>query len=74
MLATLDHSKSPLIYVSGTLAPYLYTEDVDNLLISNVAHKKAYEALSKKLFIKARLDSVSQDVILKSLVPVIGLN
>jgi len=73
-LATLDRSKLPLIYVSGTLASYLYTEDVDNLLISKAADKKAYEALSKKLFIKARLVSVSQEVILKSLIPVIVLN
>lgn len=52
-LAKLDNAKVTLVYVSDPLAPYIYTESVNNLMISEAAHKKACIEFSKKLFNKA---------------------
>jgi nucleotide-binding universal stress UspA family protein len=40
-LAKIDNADIVLVYVSDPLAPYVYTESVNNLLISEAAHKKA---------------------------------
>ncbi|MBU3551343.1 universal stress protein [Polynucleobacter sp. MWH-Berg-3C6] len=54
-LAKLDNARITLVYVSDPLAPYIYTESVNNLMISEAAHKKACEAFAKKLFLKAKV-------------------
>ena len=53
-LAKLDNSEIVLAYVSDPLAPYIYTESVNGLLISEAAHKKACAEFAKKLFSKAK--------------------
>lgn len=53
-LAKIDGADIILAYVSDPLAPYIYTESVNSLLISEKTHKKACEQFSKKLFAKAK--------------------
>ena len=53
-LAKIDNAEVVLVYVSDPLAPYIYTESVNNLLISEAAHKKACAEFAKKLFTKAQ--------------------
>ncbi len=53
-LAKIDNAEVVLVYVSDPLAPYIYTESVHNLLISEAAHKKACAEFAKKLFTKAQ--------------------
>ena len=53
-LAKIDSSSIVLAFVSDPLAPYIYTESVNGLLISEAAHQKACEQFAKKLFTKAK--------------------
>lgn len=53
-LAKLDNAKVVLVYVSDPLAPFAYTESVNSLLVSEMAHKKACSEFANKLFTKAR--------------------
>jgi nucleotide-binding universal stress UspA family protein len=53
-LAKIDGASIVLAYVSDPLAPYVYTESVNSLLISEETHKKACEQFSKELFAKAK--------------------
>lgn len=52
--AKLDNAKLCLVYVSDPLAPYIYTESVNSLMISEATHKKACAEFAKKLFAKAK--------------------
>lgn len=60
-LAKLDNAAIGLVYVSDPLAPYVYTESVNSLMISEATHKKACADFSEKLFAKASAQ-ISQDL------------
>jgi nucleotide-binding universal stress UspA family protein len=53
-LAKLDNAEIVLAYISDPLAPYIYTESVNGLLISERVHKKACAEFAEKLFAKAK--------------------
>jgi nucleotide-binding universal stress UspA family protein len=53
-LAKIDGASIVLAYVSDPLAPYAYTESVNNLMVSESVHKKACEQFAQKLFKKAK--------------------
>jgi nucleotide-binding universal stress UspA family protein len=55
-LAKIDGSKIVLANISDPLAPYIYTESVNSLLISEATHKKACEQFARKLFAKAKVE------------------
>lgn len=53
-LVKLDNAEVVLVYVSDPLAPFVYTESVNNSLVSEAAHKKACSEFAKKLCAKAK--------------------
>lgn len=53
-LAKLDSAEIILVYVSDPLAPFIYTESVNSLVVSEAVHKKACVEFAKKLFAKAK--------------------
>jgi nucleotide-binding universal stress UspA family protein len=64
-LAKQSGAKITLAFVSDPLAPYIYTESVNGLMISEAAHKKACAQFAQRLFAKARKvlgDSITVDV------------
>jgi nucleotide-binding universal stress UspA family protein len=60
-LAKSDDAAIGLVYVSDPLSPYVYTESVNSLMISEAAHKKACADCAKKLFAKASTQ-IGQDL------------
>ena len=64
-IAKADNAKITLAFISDPLAPYIYTESVSGLMISEAKHKRACEVFAKKLFAKAKTelgDSIKVDV------------
>lgn len=53
-LAKLDGAKITLVYVSDPLGPYMYSDMVNEVLISEKAHQKACKDFAKHLFTKSK--------------------
>lgn len=53
-LAAIDQAKITLAYISDPISPYMYSEMVDQFVITEQEHRKACAELALRLFLHAR--------------------
>ncbi|MEI7530482.1 MAG: universal stress protein [Betaproteobacteria bacterium] len=54
ILAKKDNAKLTLVYVSNPLGPYMYSDNVTGILISEESHRKSCDEFAQRLFKKAK--------------------
>ncbi len=65
-LAKLDGAMITLVYVSDPLGPYMYSDMVNEVMISEKAHQKACNDYAKHLFAKSKA-LIPEDIEVRSI-------